>query len=346
MPSADGFESACAALGAEHRTDAWTRALCQAALERWRQAPHGDLPRWRAALAALPDTPTQADTGRPAPRLGAPVTEPGALRSLLMEWHPWRKGPLELGGVFIDTEWRSNRKWDRLAPHLVNPPDTEDGGAGRAGIEGERILDVGCGNGYFGWRLLAAGAREVVGIDPTWVYVMQWLVCRHFAGSTPNYVLPLGIEDLPAGAANFDTVLSMGVLYHRRDPLEHLSQLRALLRPGGRLVLETLVLPPSQADEILEPRPRYARMRNVWAIPGTARLLRWAGLAGFRGARVVDVTPTTPDEQRSTDWMQFESLADALDALPGATADEDNGAGRTVEGHPAPIRAIVIARRD
>ena len=182
--------------------------------------------------------------------------------------------------------------------------------------------------------MLAAGARLVVGIDPTLLFVMQYLACRHFAGELPNYVLPLGIEDLPERHRYWDAVFSMGVLYHRKDPLEHLRRCRSLLKVGSTLVLETLVLPNSRRGDLLEPEGRYARMRNVWAIPGTERLLGWVGKAGLKNARVVDVSRTTVDEQRSTPWMRFESLEQALE--PGDRS-------RTIEGHPAPVRAVVIA---
>jgi len=272
---------------------------------------------------------------QPAPRLGLAAPDQVKLAETLMQLHPWRKGPLQLGGCHIDTEWRSDWKWNRLAPHL----DFQD----------KQVLDIGCGNGYFGWRMLAAGAQLVVGIDPTLLFVMQWLACRHFAGNFPNYVLPLGVEDLPLGdseqgspQANMDTVLSMGVLYHRRDPVEHLRQIAALLRPGGEMVLETLVLPRGQArnmdDEILVPENRYARMRNVWAVPGTSRLLDWVTEAGFKNIRLVDVTTTQVSEQRSTGWMKFESLAESLAELP-----DKEKPGRTLEGYPAPTRAMILA---
>jgi tRNA (mo5U34)-methyltransferase len=199
------------------------------------------------------------------------------------------------------------------------------------------VLDIGCGNGYFGLRMLGAGAALVVGVDPTLLFVMQHLACRHFADDLPNFVLPLGIEDLPAGPAGFDTVFSMGVLYHRKDPAEHLERLRGLLKKcGGTLVLETLVLPQNRRGDLLVPDGRYARMRNVWAIPGTERLCGWVRKAGFHSVEVVDETATTPSEQRSTAWMRFESLEQALDPEDGS---------RTVEGLPAPVRAIVIAGR-
>jgi tRNA (mo5U34)-methyltransferase len=310
----------------------WLQALCDTAERTLEEHAHGDLQRWLAALQALPAVAPLMQADQAAPALGAAAKDQAALAYTLMLLHPWRKGPLRLAGCDIDTEWRSDWKWQRLAPHV----DFRDA----------RVLDIGCGNGYFGWRMLAAGARLVVGVDPTLVFVMQWLACRHFAGPEPNFVLPLGIEDLPglAGAANnprvteaadMDIVSSMGVLYHRRDHLEHLQQLRRLLRPGGQLLLETLVLPADQADSLLVPTERYARMRNVWAIPGTKRLLAWVAEAGFRDIRLVDVSATLATEQRSTAWMRFESLAESLDP---------KDPGRTVEGWPAPVRATVVAR--
>lgn len=289
------------------------------------QNAHGDLPRWNAALQRLPAVQCSFEPDRDALRLGQDVDDQESLRDTLMSFHPWRKGPLELGGVAIDTEWRSDWKWERVRPHV----DLRD----------HVVLDIGCGNGYFGWRMLAAGAKRVVGIDPTLVFVMQWLACRHFAGDVPNFVLPLAVEDLPplhlpVEPAGFDTVFSMGVLYHRRDPVEHLRQIRDVLRPGGHMVLETLVLPAGCQTPVLVPESRYARMRNVWAVPGIGLLLEWVDQAGLRDARVVDVTPTTTREQRSTPWMNFESLADALDPLDP---------GRTLEGYPAPARAVIIA---
>ncbi len=312
--------------------------LCNRAEQRLRHHEHGDLPRWREALHALPVTAPRMEANLPAPRLGQSVEDPQALAANLMQLHPWRKGPLCLGGCEIDTEWRSDWKWNRLAPHVD--------------WRGARVLDIGCGNGYFGWRMLGAGASLVVGIDPTLLFVTQWLACRHFAGPRPNFVLPLGIENLPGlaaglarglaadddqpAAANLDIVCSMGVLYHRRDHMEHLFQLKQLLRPGGKLVLETLVLPRDQASGLLIPIERYARMRNVWAIPGTQRLQEWIEAAGFGNIRLVDVTPTRPEEQRSTPWMTFESLAESLDP---------SNPDLTVEGYPAPVRAMVLAER-
>ena len=294
--------------------------LIDAALD---PARHGDLPAWAAALARLPENAaTRVDLS--ADCLLAESREAVGIEALtetLMAFHPWRKGPFCLFGLHLDTEWRSDWKWARIAPHLD--------------LRGRRVLDVGCGNGYYGWRMLGAGADLVVGVDPTLRYVMQYAALRRLLGEHPNYVLPLRFEALPEGEGSFDTALSLGVLYHRRDPQEHLGRLRSQLRPGGTLVLEGLVI-EGKACEVLEPRGRYAKMKNVHAVPAPETVLGWLEAAGFTATRVIDVTPTTEQEQRRTAWMRFESLADFLDP---------NDPSRTVEGHPAPRRAVWLAER-
>ena len=141
--------------------------------------------------------------------------------------------------------------------------------------------------------------------------------------------------DLPEALTGFDTVFSMGVLYHRKSHLEHIQKLKSLLRDGGELVLETLVL-DTHEDEVLIPEGRYAKMRNVWAVPSLSVVKQWVEECGFSDVNIVDVNQTSVEEQRVTDWMVFESLAEYLDP-------EDRN--KTLEGHPAPVRATLIARK-
>jgi tRNA (mo5U34)-methyltransferase len=251
-----------------------------------------------------------------------PAETVALLHSSLMALHPWRKGPFALHGVEIDAEWRSDLKWARVLAAGVDFAD-------------RRVIDIGCGNGYYGYRALGAGARLVLGIDPTLRFVLQFLAVNRLVGETRLGVLPLADFELPAPLTGFDTALSMGVLYHRREPVEHLRLLRRLLRPGGELLLETLVLDES-GHRVLQPRGRYAKMRNVHAIPTPMVLQAWLTDAGFDAIQLHDITMTGIAEQRATPWMRFQSLADFLDPTDPT---------RTIEGHPAPRRALLTAMR-
>ncbi|MFJ5158879.1 tRNA 5-methoxyuridine(34)/uridine 5-oxyacetic acid(34) synthase CmoB [Pantoea sp. NPDC088449] len=244
------------------------------------------------------------------------------IENLLRNLMPWRKGPYSLYGTEIDTEWRSDWKWDRVLPH-ISP------------LTHRTILDVGCGSGYHMWRMIGAGAKLVVGIDPMQLFLCQFEAVRKLLGDDRRaHLLPLGIEQLPALQA-FDTVFSMGVLYHRRSPLDHLMQLKNQLVSDGELVLETLVI---EGDEnaVLVPGERYAQMRNVYFIPSAAALKSWLEKCGFVDVRIADYAVTSVEEQRRTSWMTSESLAEFLDP---------NDSSKTVEGYPAPLRAVLVARK-
>jgi tRNA (mo5U34)-methyltransferase len=162
---------------------------------------------------------------------------------------------------------------------------------------------------------------------------MQFHAIKKLYGDAPVYVLPLAIEQLPSNLKTFDTVFSMGVLYHRRSPIDHLLELKDCLASGGELVLETLVI-EGELGNVLVPEGRYAKMRNVWFIPSCATLSQWLRRCGFINIRLIDVTATSIAEQRSTEWMRFHSLADFL---------HPQNSQLTCEGLPAPKRAIFIA---
>ncbi len=258
--------------------------------------------------------------------------------ALLKQLMPWRKGPFQIGGqigndgsgIKIDTEWHSDWKWKRVAPHLSR-------------LDGRRVLDVGGGSGYHGWRMAGAGADTVIIIDPSCLFYHQFMAIRHFVGAADasdtgsyrTHYIPVPLEALPEHSQLFDTVFSMGVLYHRQSPFEHLQQLKGQLVKGGELVLETLVI-EGDANTVLVPHDRYAQMNNVYFLPSVAALIGWLEKAGFSDVRCVDVAVTSTEEQRQTEWMNYHSLADFLDP---------NDSTKTVEGYPAPMRATLIAKK-
>lgn len=287
---------------------------------------HGDFGGWVEALQALPSLEPASYELFDKVRIGEAGQytdeQRQALKQTLLKLQPWRKGPFELFGLEMDTEWRSDWKWDRLKDH-ISPLDNRN------------VLDVGCGNGYHCWRMAGAGARFVLGVDSHLLFTMQYWVIRHFLKEPPVFVVPLALEDLPKGLKAFDTVFSMGVLYHRRSPFGHLYGLKDCLRQGGELVLETLVI-EGEEGMTLVPQGRYARMPNVWFLPTCDTLHEWLKKAGFRNIRLANVSKTTVEEQRTTEWMTFESLPQALDKQNPEI---------TIEGYPSPVRAIFIAEK-
>ena len=291
---------------------------------RYCQHLHGDHPRWQAGFDALPRLDVhryqlhQPIVGTDGTALNPEAT--AAFREALMALHPWRKGPFRLNNTFIDTEWRSDWKWQRIAP-AIKP------------LTGKYVLDVGCGSGYHCWRMRGAGARLVLGIDPSQKFLFQFHTLKKYIGPEPVFFLPFRSDDMPRNNQCFDTVFSLGVLYHRPSPFDHLHELKQNLKPGGQLVLETLTVNGGE-NTVLVPPGRYAKMPNVWFLPSPATLCQWLQRAGFVKADVVDINITSTAEQRRTDWMRFHSLAQFLDP-------QDRR--KTCEGLPAPMRTTVVA---
>ncbi|HBN13561.1 MAG: tRNA 5-methoxyuridine(34)/uridine 5-oxyacetic acid(34) synthase CmoB [Gammaproteobacteria bacterium] len=285
---------------------------------------HGLTDKWLAMYDALPDVKRSVLDLKHGVRIGDRSDCSDSQYQTILEAArtqiPWRKGPWSLFGVEIDSEWRSDMKWDRLLPHI-------------APLAGRRVMDVGCGNAYHCYRALGEGARMVLGVDPHPAYFFQYRLIQHFLRDLPVFVVPVTLDQFPDKSAVFDTVFSMGVLYHRRSPLDHLFQLFDSLRPGGELVLETLIADGPEGYA-LTPPDRYCRMNNVWFLPSVATTESWLRRCGFVNVRTVDVNVTSAQEQRTTDWMPFQSLVDGLDPKDHSLS---------IEGLPGPKRAITLA---
>ena len=282
---------------------------------------NGNLAKWLQSCQNLPQVKTNYLTLNPEIVIGreGEIVNKEQFKKTLLQLSPWRKGPFKLFGVDINSEWRSDLKWQRLEAHI--------------NCANKRILDVGCGNGYYMLRMLGAGAQQVIGIDPSVLFIVQYLVLRQFCQQKPNaMILPFKLQDLPKDLEKFDMVFSMGVLYHRRSPIDHLFELKNLLVAKGELILETLVVTGIQGYSLM-PEGRYAKMRNVWFIPSPETLVLWLQRIGFKDIEILNISTTSTEEQRQTEWMQFESLVDFLDF----------NKNKTIEGYPAPKRIIIKA---
>ena len=292
----------------------------------WREAGYptpiesindGNLPRWLKVLNCVPEIENVST------RFGNTVAVKAnesnfnltSIEHAITALIPWRKGPFNLFDSCIDSEWQSQLKWSRIQD-CVSWTD-------------KQVLDVGSGNGYFGFRALGAGAQSVVGIESSMLPVLQAALVNWFARS-PNIVIPrrFGYDEL---TGQFDVVLSMGVIYHQRDFRGHLEQLVARCAIGGTVILESLI-----ADADFMPNDRYAGMRNVWHVPSIETIQKKLENVGFIKTKLVDVSLTTEREQRRTNHMPFRSLSDVLDP---------SDPSRTVEGYPAPKRAVLMASR-
>ncbi|MEH6347346.1 MAG: tRNA 5-methoxyuridine(34)/uridine 5-oxyacetic acid(34) synthase CmoB [Bermanella sp.] len=290
---------------------------------------HGDMQRWSEAFSQLPNIENiNANINQDTLSFESALVsdeQSQALLNSLKSLKPWRKGPFDFFGHHIETEWHSDWKWQRISPHISD-------------LKNRKVLDVGCGSGYHMWRMLAQGASRVIGVDPSKLFFWQFEAVKKYLKaanneSVPAHFLPFKMEDLPPNLRAFDTVFSMGVLYHRRSPIEHLAELYNALRAGGEVVLETLVV-EGELGQVLMPEDRYAMMRNVWFLPTVETLSLWMRRVGFKDVRVVEQNYTSIEEQRTTDWMEYNSLKDFLDP---------NDHTKTAEGYPAPLRATLIA---
>lgn len=233
---------------------------------------------------------------------------------------PWRKGPFELFGTFIDTEWQSFIKYNLLEAHI--------------NLEGKVVGDIGCNNGYYLFRMLKQNPKKLVGFDPSALYKTQFDFINHFIQSDIVYEM-LGVEHLPLYEHKFDTLFCLGVLYHRSDPIATLKALYQGLNPEGELILDTFMI-DGDTPVALCPSKTYSKIPNVYFVPTIPALLNWLERAKFREIEVLEIKKTDANEQRKTDWIYGESLENFLDP---------NNPELTIEGFPAPKRVYIKAKR-
>lgn len=295
-------------------------------LDRRLTLSYGNEKKWRDLFNQLPDiVPSGHDLTLDRIHIGqardTDDTTSRVLYETLKAMTPWRKGPFDVFGINVDSEWASNIKWNRLKDHIEPLKD-------------RKVLDIGCSSGYYMFKMLEYGPRMVLGIDPQILFYYQFKAMQKYLQSDRLFYLPAKLEDLPPLPGYFDSVFFMGVIYHRKSPVDSLNEIRESMRTGGELILETLII-EDDGPVALFPMDRYAKMRNVFFIPSVPCLEGWLSRARFEDIRCLDISRTTAREQRKTDWIKTESLEDFLDPLDPL---------KTVEGYPAPVRAIVTAK--
>ena len=283
---------------------------------------NGNIPKWTIALDALKSMAKgEIELNEPYICINQNNVDSEILIDAFKKLLPWRKGPFMFNNLKLESEWQGDLKWKRLQNHITP-------------LKNRRVLDVGAGNGYFTLRMAMEGAKKVLGIEPFLLFNYQYAAIKSLIGNEINaMLLPIRLEEMPKSAI-FDSVFSMGVLYHQRNHMEHLLQLKDIMAPGAELILETLVV-EGPKGYMLIPEGRYAQMRNVHCLPSVETLKSWLADANFNNIKVVDISKTSPKEQRRTEWIgdNAASLEDFLDPSDPSL---------TKEGYPAPSRVIII----
>ena len=177
----------------------------------------------------------------------------------------------------------------------------------------------------------------LLGIDPVIQCETQFKFLQHFARVPNLHFEMFGVEHIDSFKEMFDVIFSMGIIYHHRHPLEQLINIREALKPGGQAIIETIGIPGDESYALF-PEDRYAKMRNVFFVPTLSCFINWLKKAKLIEVEVISATPLTFEEQRLTNWCPppSQSLEDFLDP---------NDLTKTVEGHPAPMRAVLTATK-
>ena len=274
----------------------------------------------RDMLEALEDVECEMDLGDSVKFTSSSAPDMQKIEETARAMMPWRKGPFDLFGMFIDTEWQSNIKYNLLRPYF----DLKD----------KRVADVGCNNGYYLFKMLEDKPAKLVGFDPSAVYKTQFDFINHFAKTDIEYEL-LGVEHLPFYEHKFDLIFCLGVLYHRSDPISMIKQLAKSLEQDGEVILDTFMI-DGEENVALCPAGSYSKIPNISFVPTLSALENWCHKGGFKSFEVLEVSATTIEEQRKTSWIEGQSLEDFLDP---------DDSSKTVEGYPAPKRVYVRLKK-
>ena len=231
---------------------------------------------------------------------------------------PWRKGPFKINSLEINSEWNSYIKYNLLESHLE--------------IENKIIGDIGCNNGYYMFKMLEKNPAKILGFDPMPLCYLQFLFLDFFIKDKRNIFELFGIEELSFFQNYFDVLLCLGILYHRKSPLDSIKLIYNGLKKGGFAIFDCLII-DGDTETALCPKERYAKMPNVYFIPTLTTFKNWLYANGFKDIVHITTLKTAFSEQRKTAWSSGESLENFL----------DSSGEKTIEGYPAPKRAYLKA---
>ena len=150
---------------------------------------------------------------------------------------------------------------------------------------GDRVLDVGCGNGWAVREMLRRGAGQGIGVD-----ISPAMIAR---ATPPGDYLVASAADLPLPDDHVSHILSVEALYYTPDPEAALREWRRVARDGARLMVLMDLYAENPVGEV------WVRALDVAAtlLSGEqwAALARSAGWSDARAERVRSPEPIAPE---------------------------------------------------
>ena len=190
----------------------------------------------------------------------------------------------------------ASRWWDpegEFRPlHMLNPVRTEYV-AGRTGLTGAKVVDVGCGGGLLSESLAARGA-EVLGIDVSEETLAAARAHLDGSGLAVEYLATTAEALAGARPGCFDLVTCMELVEHVPDGAGLVAACARLARPGGAVVFSTINRTPRAyalaivgAEYVLGMLPRGTHDYARFVRP--SELAQWGRAANLRLADVTGV---------------------------------------------------------
>ena len=182
----------------------------------------------------------------------------------------------------------AHRWWDKNSEfkplHAINPLRLNfiDG---IVGLQGKRVLDVGCGGGILSESMAEKGA-EITGIDLGEKALKVAQLHQLESGTQVDYRL-ISVEDLAKQQpASFDVVTCMEMLEHVPDPEAVVRACAQLVKPGGSVFFSTINRNPKAylfavigAEYLLKMLPKGTHEYEKFIKP--SELSSWARHAGL-----------------------------------------------------------------
>lgn len=183
----------------------------------------------------------------------------------------------------------AHRWWDPTSEfkplHDINPLRLDYIAGHAGGLEGKRIVDVGCGGGILSESMAEKGA-QVTGIDMGEAPLSVARLHQIESGVEIDYRQMPAEELAEEEAGTFDVVTCMEMLEHVPDPSSVIRACARLVRPGGHVIFSTLNRNPKSflfaivgAEYILNMLPKGTHEFSKFIRP--SELTEWARHAGL-----------------------------------------------------------------